>query len=139
MLFRSARAFGEELSKALNVPVLAVNRPGAGGALGTAAVAQAKKDGQTIAYPPNAALTFRPVLEPQAVVYDALRDFTLLGIAVRTPSVLAVRADAPYRTFAELIDYAKKNPGRGRIGHPGPGSVGDFCIRLVNALTDAGL
>jgi tripartite-type tricarboxylate transporter receptor subunit TctC len=135
----SARAMGEEIARVLNVPVLAVNRPGAGGAVGAAAVAQARKDGQTILFPPNAALTFRPVLEPQAVTYDALRDFTPLGISSRTPSVLVVRADAPYKTFAELVDYAKKNPGKVRIGHPGPGSVGDFCIRLINALTDAGL
>jgi tripartite-type tricarboxylate transporter receptor subunit TctC len=135
----SARTIGEEISKALNVPVLVVNRPGAGGAVGAASVAQAKKDGQTIVFPPNAALTFRAVLEPQVVTYDALRDFTPLGISSRTPSVLVVRGDAPYKSFAELVDYAKKNPGKVRIGHPGAGSVGDFCIRLVNALTDAGL
>ena len=135
----SARTIGEEISKALNVPVIVVNRPGAGGAVGAASVAQAKKDGQTILFPPNAALTFRAVLEPQVVTYDALRDFTPLGISSRTPSVLVVRGDAPYKTFAELVDYAKKNPGKVRIGHPGAGSVGDFCIRLVNALTDAGL
>ena len=135
----SARTIGEEISKALNVPVVVVNRPGAGGAVGAASVAQAKKDGQTILFPPNAALTFRAVLEPQVVTYDALRDFAPLGISSRTPSVLVVRGDAPYKTFAELVDYAKKNPGKVRIGHPGAGSVGDFCIRLVNALTDAGL
>jgi tripartite-type tricarboxylate transporter receptor subunit TctC len=56
-----------------------------------------------------------------------------LGITSRTPSVLVVRSDAPYKTFAELVDYAKKNPGRVRIGHPGVGSVGDFCIQQINA------
>jgi len=135
----SARALGEEISKVLNVPVLAINRPGAGGAVGAASLVQARKDGQTILYPPNAALTFRSVLEPQAVSYDALRDFTPLGLATRTPTVLAVSAGAPYKTFAELVDYAKKNPGKVRVGHTGAGSVGDFCIRLINALTDAGL
>jgi tripartite-type tricarboxylate transporter receptor subunit TctC len=135
----SARAIGEEMARILNVPVLAVNRPGAGGAVGAASVAQARKDGQTILFPPNAALTFRAVLEPQVATYDALRDFTPLGISSRTPSVLVVRSDAPYRSFAELVEYARKNPGKVRVGHPGPGSVGDFCIRLLNALTDAGL
>ena len=135
----SARTIGEEMAKILNVPVVAVNRPGAGGAVGAASVAQAKKDGQTILFPPNAALTFRAVLEPQVATYDALRDFTPLGISSRTPSVLVVRSDAPYKSFAELVEYARKNPGKVRVGHPGPGSVGDFCIRLVNALTGAGL
>ena len=62
-----------------------------------------------------------------------------LGIASRTPTILVVRSDAPYRTFAELIEYAKKKPGQVRIGHPGSGSVGDFCVQLISALTGAEL
>ena len=135
----SARAMGEEISNVLNTPVLAINRPGAGGAVAAASVVQAKKDGQTILFAQNSALTFRVVLDPQSVKYDALRDLVPLGVTSRTPSVLVVRSDAPYKSFAELIDYAKKNPGQARIGHPGPGSVGDFCIRLINALTGAEL
>ena len=135
----TARALGEEISKLLKTPVLLINRPGAGGALGTNSVVQAKKDGQTILFAQNSALTFRAVLDPQAVTYDAQRDLVPLGIASRTPSVLVVRSDAPYKTFAELIDYAKKNPGKVRIGHPGSGSVGDFCVQLINALAGVDL
>ena len=62
-----------------------------------------------------------------------------LGTASRTPSILVVRGDAPFRTFSELIEHAKKNPGQVRIGHPGSGSVGDFCVQLINALTGAEL
>src|SRR5262249_11371498 len=100
---------------------------------------QAKKDGQTILFAQNSALTIRTVLEPQVANYDALKDLVPLGISSRTPSVLVVRSDAPYRSFAELVDYARKNPGKLRVGHPGAGSVGDFCIQLANALTGAGL
>jgi tripartite-type tricarboxylate transporter receptor subunit TctC len=135
----SARTMAEEMSKHLNAPVLAVNRPGAGGALAAASVAQARKDGQTILFAQNSALTFRVVLDRQSISYDPLRDLVPLGISSRTPSVLAVRGDAPYRTLAELIDHAKKNPGRARIGHPGVGSVGDFCVQLISALTGAEL
>jgi len=135
----SARTMGEELSKLLNTPVIAVNRPGAGGAVAAAGVAQAKKDGQTLLFAQNSALTFRVVLEPQAAAYDPLRDLVPLGLASRTPSVLAVRSDAPYKTLAELVDYAKKNPGKVRIGHPGVGSVGDFCVRQVNAMAGTDL
>jgi tripartite-type tricarboxylate transporter receptor subunit TctC len=130
----AARAMGEEISRALNTPVLAVNRPGSGGAVAAASVAQAKKDGQTILFAQNSALTFRVVLDPKSVSYDALRDLVPLGITSRTPSVLVVRNDAPYRSFAELLDYAKQNPGRVRIGQPGAGSVGDFCVQLLNAV-----
>ncbi len=135
----TARQLGEEMAKALNTSVVVNNRPGAGGAVGTQAVVQARKDGQTILFAPNSALTFRPVIEPQAAAYDAARDLVPLGISSRTPSVLVVRSDAPYRTLAELIEQARKEPGSVRIGHPGAGSVGDFCIRLIGALTGAQL
>ena len=130
----AARAMGEEISRLLKTSVLVVNRPGAGGAVGTQSVVQARKDGHTILFAQNSALTFRAVLEPQSVTYDALRDLMPLGVASRSPSVLVVRSDAPYKTFAELIEYAKKNPGQMRVGHPGSGSVGDFCVQMINAL-----
>lgn len=130
----AARAMGEEISRSLNAPVVAINRPGAGGALAAKSVVQAKKDGQTLLFAQNSALTFRVVLDAQSATYDALRDLTPLGMASRTPSVLVVRSDAPYRSFAELVEHAKKNPGAVRIGHPGVGSVGDFCVQLINAL-----
>jgi len=135
----TVRLLGEEIAKALNVTVTVTNRPGAGGALGTNTVVQAKKDGQTILFAQNSALTFRPVIEPQTASYDPARDLVSLGISSRTPTVLVVRSDAPYRTLAELVEHAKKQPAGLRIGHPGAGSVGDFCIQLINALTGAQL
>ena len=135
----AARALGEEISRLLKTPVLSINRPGAGGAVGTSSVVQAKKDAHTILFAQNGALTFRAVLDPQSVTYEALRDLVPLGTASRTPSMLVVRSDAPYRSLAELIDYAKSRPGQVRIGHPGAGSVGDFCVQLINALTGAEL
>ena len=133
----AARALGDEISRLLKTSVLVINRPGAGGAVGTNSVVQARKDGHTILFAQNSALTFRAVLDPQSVTYDALRDLAPLGIASRTPSVLVVRSDGPYRNFAELIEYSKRKPGQVRVGHPGAGSVGDFCVQLINALTGA--
>jgi tripartite-type tricarboxylate transporter receptor subunit TctC len=135
----TVRALGDDMARQLNTPVVVTNRPGAGGAVAASAVAQAKKDGQTLLFAQNSALTFRVVLDPQSAQYDPLKDFVPLGLTTRTPSVLVVRSDAPYKTFAEFIDYAKKNPGKVRIGHPGVGSVGDFCIRLINSQTGADL
>jgi tripartite-type tricarboxylate transporter receptor subunit TctC len=135
----AARALGEEISKLLKTPVLVVNRPGAGGAVGANSVVQARKDGLTILFAQNGALTFRAVLDPQSVTYDALRDLVPLGIASRTPSLLVVSSEAPYRKFAELIEYSKKNPSQARMGHPGAGSVGEFGVHLINALTGAEL
>ena len=135
----SARSMAEELSRELKVPILPLNRPGGGGAIGTDAVVKAKNDGYTITLTNNAALIYRSILDPQNVTYDPLKDLTPLGLAMRSPSVLAVRGDAPYKTFREMIDYAKKHPGSVRVATAGVGSVGDFCIQMINSLTGAGL
>ena len=133
----AGRLMGEELSRLLNVPVVAVNRPGAGGSLAADSVAKAAKDGYTLLFSVNSALSFRRVLEPEGVHYNPESDLTALGLATRTPSVLAVRGDAPYRSLAELAAQAKRQPGSVRVGTAGPGSVGDFCVQIINASTGA--
>jgi tripartite-type tricarboxylate transporter receptor subunit TctC len=135
----AARAIGDELSRELKVPVIPVNRPGAGGALGTRIVVNAAKDGYTIGIPNNAALVFRSIIDPKSASYDPLKDLTPLGLAMRTPSILAVGSNQPFKTFAEMVDYSKRNPGKVRIGTAGVGSVGDFCVRTINKLTGAGI
>ena len=135
----AGRAMADELSRQLKVPVIAVNRPGAGGAVGTDSVVKAAKDGYTILLANNAALTFRRVLEPENVTYDPSRDLIALGLSSRIPSIFAVGAEAPYRNFAELVAYAKQNPDKVRVGTVGAGSVGDFDVQLLNSLTGAGL
>jgi tripartite-type tricarboxylate transporter receptor subunit TctC len=133
----AARPMAEDLSKLLKVPVLVINRPGAGGALGTDAVVKAPKDGYTLLYTTNATLSFRRVIDPATTPYDAFRDLTSLGLATRIPNVLAIRSDQPYKKFVEMIAFAKKNPGKVRFGTAGAGTVGDFTIANVNALTGA--
>jgi tripartite-type tricarboxylate transporter receptor subunit TctC len=135
----SARAIADELSRELKVSIIPVNRPGAGGAVGTESVVKAKPDGNTIILTNNASLVFRSILDPKTASYDPLTDLTPLGLAMRSPSILAVRGDAPYKTFAELVDHAKKNPGSVRVGTAGAGSVGEFCVHTINSLTGAGL
>ena len=135
----AARAIADEVSRELKVPVVPVNRPGAGGALGTSIVVKAAKDGYTIGIPNNAALVFRAIIDPASASYDPLKDLTPLGLAMRTPSLLAVGSNQPFRTFQEMVDYAKRNPGKVRIGTAGVGSVGDFCVRTINKLTGAGI
>jgi len=103
----ASRAMGEELTRTLKQPVVAVNRPGAGGVVAADSVVKAPKDGYTVLFAQNSALTFRPVTERQSTPYEAERDLTPLGLASRTPSVLVVRADAPYRTFNELVADVK--------------------------------
>jgi len=135
----TGRAMAEELAKLLKVPVVPVNRPGAGMAIGTDSVVKAKKDGYTILFTPNAALVSARIMNPDTVTYDPVRDLTPLGATTRTPILLAVRADAPYRSFVEMVEFSKKNPGKVRIASVGTGSVGHLNVELVNSLTGAGL
>jgi tripartite-type tricarboxylate transporter receptor subunit TctC len=135
----AGRTMAEELAKHLKVPVVPVNRPGAGMAIGTDGVVKAKKDGYTILLTPNAALVSARILNPESVTYDPLKDLTPLGLTTRTPILLAVRDDAPYRTLAEMVEFSKKNPGKVRVGSVGTGSVGHLNVELINSLTGAGL
>ena len=128
------RAMAEELARQLKVGVTVSNRPGAGGAIGVQAVVAARNDGHTLLFTQNGPLTIRRVLEPETSPYDPLKDLTPLALTTRTPSILAVRKDAPYATFGELIEHAKKAPGSVRIGTPGAGSAADISVQIINAL-----
>jgi tripartite-type tricarboxylate transporter receptor subunit TctC len=135
----ACRAMAEELSKLLKVPVIVVNKPGAGGTLGTDSVVKAKKDGYTIVLTNNAALIYNRIITPESVAYDPFKDLTPLGLATRFPLLLLVRPDAPYKSFNEMVEFAKKNPGKVRVGTVGAGSVGHFTLEIINTLTGAGL
>jgi tripartite-type tricarboxylate transporter receptor subunit TctC len=135
----ACRAMAEELSKLLKVPVIVVNKPGAGGTLGTDSVVKAKKDGYTILLTNNAALVYNRILTPDSVQYDPFKDLTPLGLATRFPLLLIIRPDAPYKSFNELVEFSKKNPGKIRVGTVGTGSVGHFTLEIINSLTGAGL
>src|SRR5437899_4028778 len=135
----AGRAMADELAKLLKVAVVPVNRPGAGMVIGTDSVVKAKKDGYTILLTPNAAVVSARILNPESVTYDPLKDLTPLGLTTRTPILVAVREDAPYRSFPEMIEFAKRNAGKVRVGTVGTGSVGHLNVEMINALTGAGL
>ena len=136
---RAARLMGQELTTLLGAPVTVVNRPGAGGSLGTQSVIRAPKDGYTLLYAQNSPLTIRRVTEPEAANYDPLKDLIPLGLTTRSPSVLVVHKDAPFKTFQEMIAYAPKSPRGVQIGNAGPGSVGDISVQMISAATGVSL
>jgi tripartite-type tricarboxylate transporter receptor subunit TctC len=132
-----ARVMAEELSKLLKVSVVVVNTPGAGGIMGPNNVVKAAKDGYTLLFTFNASLTSNRILNPQAATYDPLVDFTPLGLTTRTPMIIAVRGDAPFKTLPEMAAYARKNPGKVNVGTAGSGSIGDFTVQIASAQTGA--
>lgn len=136
---RAARLMGLELSRLLGTAVTVENRPGAGGSLGTQSVIHAPKDGYTLLFAQNSPLTIRRVIDPAVANYDPLKDLVPLALTSRSPSVLVVHKDAPFRTFKELVDQAHKRSNGIFLGNAGPGSVGDLSVRLMNAATGAPL
>lgn len=135
----AGRTMAEALGKLLKVAVVPINRPGGGMAIGTDSVVKAKKDGYTILITPNAALVSGRIMNPDTVPYDPVKDLTYLGGATRTPVILTVRGDAPWKSIPELAEFAKKNPGKVRAANVGPGSIGHFSVEMINALTGAAI
>jgi len=131
----NARILIEELGKILGTQVVAVNKPGAADTLGTDAIAKSKKDGYTIGYTGSAALVAARIMNPENVHYDSIKDFDHLGLHVYFPLSLAVQASSPWKTFGELVDYAKKNPGKIRVSTIGFGGMSHLNVELLQSLT----
>jgi tripartite-type tricarboxylate transporter receptor subunit TctC len=116
----TARLMQPRLSEALGAPVVVDNRPGAAGFIGAEFVSRAAPDGTTLLYTVGADLAIRG-LKPGA--FDSTRDLTPIASAVASVSCVAARASLPVNSIGELIDYAKRNPGKLSYGTSGIGST----------------
>ena len=133
----AGRSFAEELGKTLKVPAVVLNKPGASSTLGTDFVVKSKKDGYTILYANTSAVVYARASNPETVPYDPAKDLEPLGLHCLLTLTVTVRADAPWKTFNEMIDYAKKNPGSVRFGIHGQGTIDHFNLELIKAWTGA--
>lgn len=113
------RSFAEAAGRQLGQTVVIENRPGASGTMGAVAMVAARPDGYVLTQTP---ITVFRLPHLQKVAFDPLKDITyLIGLTGYTFGVV-VRADAPWKTFKEFIDYAKANPGKVSYGSPGAGT-----------------
>jgi len=133
----TGRMLASELEKNLGQKVIPSNKAGASAVLGTDAVVKAKKDGYTLLYTSVSGLTFAPITNPEIVHYDPAKDLEFIGLHYAFPSGINVRTDSPWKTFAELIDYAKKNPDKVRVSTTGVGSVPHFMLEMIQVMTGA--
>ena len=133
----NGRLLVEDLTKIVGQQIMVVNKPGASDSLGTDALAKSKKDGYTLGYTSSAAMVFARVTNPESVPYDPVKDFDPLGSHTFFPLCVAVQANAPWKTFNDLIDYAKKNPGKLRVSTAGVGSTANFDVEITKTLTGA--
>jgi tripartite-type tricarboxylate transporter receptor subunit TctC len=133
----TGRLLADEMGKILGTQVIVSNKPGAGNALGTEMVAKSKKDGYTLSYTSSAALVYAPILNPENVHYDPVKDLDPLGLHIFFSSAFTVQQNVPWKTFAEVIDYAKKNPGKIRVSTAGVGSGTHFGLEMIQSMTGA--
>ncbi len=126
----AARAYSDILARYLKVPLTVVNRAGGTGIQGTTYVIKSKKDGYTLLGSTDTPLMVMPVISKE-VSYDPLKDVVPIAYFGYAPSVFAVRADSPFKTFPELIDYVRKNPGKVKNASSGPGAESQFNLQLL--------
>jgi tripartite-type tricarboxylate transporter receptor subunit TctC len=123
------RLIQPQLSANLGVPVVLVNKAGGGGAIGMDTVAKAKPDGYTLAATVRSTLTILPATQPD-VTYK-ISDFAPIGTYAVDSQVVIVKSGAPWKTLEELIEHAKKNPGKLTYGSAGQGTNSFFTMELL--------
>jgi tripartite-type tricarboxylate transporter receptor subunit TctC len=128
-----ARTFYSELAAALGQTAIIENRPGAGGAIGTAGVAKAAPDGQTLIFAASSHnVTALLGANPP---YDPIGDFAAVANVGMQSYVLMAGAGVPARSIAELVRYAKANPGKLNYASPGHGSSGHLAAAYFASLS----
>jgi len=108
---RVARTLARGMEQVLGQPVVVDNRLGAAGKIGVQAALRAPRDGYTLLAVSPSITSVNPLVD-KAVGYDPLKDFEALGVAAVNAGVVAVRADLPVASLAELVKYAKANPNK---------------------------
>jgi tripartite-type tricarboxylate transporter receptor subunit TctC len=131
----NGRILAEDLSKILGQQVVVTNKPGASETLGTDMVAKGKKDGYSLVYTGASPMVYSRVTNPETVQFDPIKDFDPIGTHTFFPIAVAVQASSPWHTFGELVEHAKKNPGKLRVSTAGVGSGANFNLEITQSLT----
>ncbi|MBI2741919.1 MAG: tripartite tricarboxylate transporter substrate binding protein [Rhodospirillales bacterium] len=131
----SARILARKLGELLGQSFVVDNRAGAGGAIGTASVANAKPDGYTLGFLSSGPMAANVSLY-KSLPYDTLKDFVPIARVTTSPSVLVVPPPLPANDIGELIALAKKEPGKLNYGTAGVGSSSHLSGALFERLAD---
>lgn len=128
------RLLGAEMSKQMGRPFVIDNKPGASAMIGTELAARAAPDGYTIVYANVGTLAINPGLFSK-LSYNPEKDLAPVGLMGFVQNGLLVRNDLPVKSVQELIDYAKKNPGKLSMASSGNGTTGHLGGELFKSMT----
>jgi tripartite-type tricarboxylate transporter receptor subunit TctC len=124
----TARALASVAHQYLGQPMLVVLKPGGGGAVGSQHVIRAKPDGYTLMLGGTGPNTIFALVQKAPIGPD---HFTSIARINYSPPIFSVRAGAPWKTFREVLDYMKKNPGKLNFANTGTWGAADFPMRMV--------
>ncbi|MEA2935872.1 MAG: hypothetical protein QOD74_2518 [Variibacter sp.] len=127
-----ARAVSAAMEKALSATIVVENRSGAAGAIAAEAAAKSPADGYTL-YMMSSSQVLAPSLR-KTLPYDPVRDFTAIALAARSSYVLAVHPSMPFHSMADLIAFAKANPGKLNYASSGTGAGPHLATELFAAM-----
>jgi tripartite-type tricarboxylate transporter receptor subunit TctC len=130
-----ARVFGAKLAEIWGQQVIVESKPGAAGSIGMDFAAKQPNDGYTFVVGNLGPVAVNPLLSK--VPYDVQRDFVPVSMLSTGPNVLVVRADSPFKSLADIIAYARANPGKLNYGTSGPGSVSHLSSEMLKNITKA--
>ncbi|GAA5235160.1 Bug family tripartite tricarboxylate transporter substrate binding protein [Verticiella sediminum] len=125
-----ARVIGQEMGDALGQPLVIENKPGANGNIGTETVQRAAPDGYSILMN-TISHNVNPLLQPNLVRYDPIKDFTPIAQVAVLPQVIVVGPASAYKDLGELLAKAKSNPGEVSFGSAGNGGSAHLAAALL--------
>ena len=126
------RGLAQGMAADLGQPVVVENVGGVGGVLGVDRALKSAPDGYTLGFNSGSTLSIAPYSLAK-MPYDVKKDVALITLVVRVPEVLAVHPSLPVNSLAELIDYARKNPGKVNFGSAGGGSITHLAGELLKS------
>ena len=128
-----SRVYGAKLAEIWGQQVVIESKPGAAGSIGMDYAARQPNDGYTFVVGNLGPVAVNPLLSP--VPYSIEKDFVAVSQISQGPNVLVVRSDGPFQSLADIIAYAKANPGKLNYGTSGPGSVSHLSAEMLKNIT----
>ncbi|MGB4117669.1 MAG: tripartite tricarboxylate transporter substrate binding protein [Polaromonas sp.] len=130
-----ARALSQKLGEKIGQTVVVENRPGAGGTIGADVAAKSVADGYTLLLATSSTHSIGPAINPK-IPYNAETDFTPIAYVASSPNIVVVPNTLPVKTMRELIDYARKNPGKLNYASSGNGTIVHLTTEYFKAQSD---